>query len=228
MRLERVELFVLRMPLKRAYETSGSRETHQTRVICRAQAEGIAGWGESVAPEQPWYSGETPKTVWYALDEYIVPQLFRADLKTPEDTSRALGWIREHRVLARRRPGLQAHRRVHADDDRAAPRARRHRRPRDAAEGDRDADLPRRVDPLGRGRTQGDRDRRHEDREHQGRPRRRARRGQARARRLRRARGPRMVRRHARDGDRARAQRAPRRAPELPPPRRRLGVCALF
>ena len=98
MKLERVELFVLRLPLKRAYETSGSRETHQTRVICRAQAEGIAGWGESVAPEQPWYSGETPKTVWYALEEYIVPQLFRADLKTPEDTSRTLGWIREHRM----------------------------------------------------------------------------------------------------------------------------------
>jgi len=97
-KLERVELFVLRLPLKRAYETSGSRETHQTRVICRAQAEGITGWGESVAPEQPWYSGETPKTVWYALEEYIVPQLFRADLKTPEDTSRALGWIREHRM----------------------------------------------------------------------------------------------------------------------------------
>src|SRR5207244_4559279 len=97
-KLERVELFVVRLPLKRAYETSGSRETHQTRVICRAQAEGIAGWGESVAPEQPWYSGETPKTVWYALEEYIVPQLFRADLKTPEDTSRALGWIREHRM----------------------------------------------------------------------------------------------------------------------------------
>src|SRR3989442_3534295 len=98
MRLERVELFVLGMPLKRAYETSGSRETHQTRVICRAQAEGIAGWGESVAPEQPWYSGETPKTVWCALEEYIVPQLFRADLKTAEDTSRELRWIREHRM----------------------------------------------------------------------------------------------------------------------------------
>ena len=30
MRIERVELFVLRLPLKRAYETSGSRETHQS------------------------------------------------------------------------------------------------------------------------------------------------------------------------------------------------------
>ena len=98
MRLERVELFVLRLPLKRAYETSGSRETHQTRVIARVESEGAVGWGESVAPELPWYSGETPKTVWYALDEIIIPALLDADLHQPEDTDRVLGWIREHRM----------------------------------------------------------------------------------------------------------------------------------
>ena len=98
MRIERVELFVLRLPLKRAYETSGSRETHQTRVIARVESEGAVGWGESVAPELPWYSGETPKTVWYALDEIIIPALLAADLHQPEDTERVLAWIREHRM----------------------------------------------------------------------------------------------------------------------------------
>jgi len=97
-RIERVELFVLRLPLKRAYETSGSRETHQTRVIARVESEGAVGWGESVAPELPWYSGETPKTVWYALDEIIIPALLAADLHQPEDTERILWWIREHRM----------------------------------------------------------------------------------------------------------------------------------
>ena len=98
MRLERVELFVVRLPLKRAYETSGSRETHQTHVLARVESEGAVGWGESVAPEQPWYSGETPKTVWYALDEVILPQLLGADLAGPADTDAKLGWIREHRM----------------------------------------------------------------------------------------------------------------------------------
>jgi O-succinylbenzoate synthase len=98
MRIERVELFVLRLPLKRAYETSGSRETHQTRVIARVESEGAVGWGESVAPELPWYSGETPKTVWYALDEIIIPALLATDLHQPEDTERILSWIREHRM----------------------------------------------------------------------------------------------------------------------------------
>ena len=98
MKLERVELFVVRLPLKRAYETSGSRETHQTHILARVESEGAVGWGESVAPEQPWYSGETPKTVWYALDEVILPQLLREELAGPADTDAKLGWIREHRM----------------------------------------------------------------------------------------------------------------------------------
>jgi O-succinylbenzoate synthase len=98
MKLERVELFTLRLPLKRAYETSGSRETHQTHVLARVESEGAVGWGESVAPEQPWYSGETPKTVWYALDEVIIPKLLGEDLAGPADADAKLGWIREHRM----------------------------------------------------------------------------------------------------------------------------------
>jgi O-succinylbenzoate synthase len=97
MRLERVELFTV-LPLKRAYETSGSRETHQTHVLARVESEGAVGWGESVAPEQPWYSGETPKTVWYALDEVIIPKLLGEDLAGPADADAKLGWIREHRM----------------------------------------------------------------------------------------------------------------------------------
>src|SRR6266568_3721257 len=98
MRLERVELFRIRLPLKSPYETSGSRETHQTRVIARIEAEGVVGWGESVAPETPWYSGETPETVWWLLDAIAIPRLLAADIGGPNDTSRILGWIKDHRM----------------------------------------------------------------------------------------------------------------------------------
>lgn len=98
MKLERVELFLIRLPLKHAYETSGSRETHQTRVIARVESQGAVGWGESVAPETPWYSGETPETVWWLLDAIAIPQLLNTDLAGPHDTSVALGWIKDHRM----------------------------------------------------------------------------------------------------------------------------------
>lgn len=98
MKLERVELFLLRLPLKRPYETSMAVETHGTHVIVRVESEGAVGWGESVANERPWYSGETPSTVWTILEEVIVPDLFRADIAHPRDVSRALAWIRDDRM----------------------------------------------------------------------------------------------------------------------------------
>jgi O-succinylbenzoate synthase len=98
MKLERVELFLIRLPLKAPYETSGSRETTQTRVIARVESEGIVAWGESVAPETPWYSGETPETVWWLLDAIAIPRLIAMDLAGPNDTSETLAWIKDHRM----------------------------------------------------------------------------------------------------------------------------------
>jgi O-succinylbenzoate synthase len=97
-KLERVELFLLRLPLKRPYETSMAVETHETHVIVRVESEGAVGWGESVANETPWYSGETPSTVWVLLEEAILPDLLRREIEHPRDVSRALGWIREARM----------------------------------------------------------------------------------------------------------------------------------
>src|SRR5207247_5123869 len=98
MKLERVELFVVRLPLKRAYETSGAGETHMTRVLCRVESEGAVGWGESVAGETPWYSGETAQTVLYALEAFILPELFKGDLASADEVDQKLAWIREHRM----------------------------------------------------------------------------------------------------------------------------------
>src|SRR5438034_5688367 len=98
MKIERIETFLIRLPLKSPYETSGSRETHQTRVIARVESGGVVGWGESVAPETPWYSGETPETVWWLLDAIAIPRILAADLSGPDDTSSVLGWIKDHRI----------------------------------------------------------------------------------------------------------------------------------
>ncbi|MBI2323687.1 MAG: o-succinylbenzoate synthase, partial [Chloroflexi bacterium] len=64
MKVERVELFLVRLPLTRPYETSMAGETHESHVIVRVEGDGAVGWGESVPNGRPWYSGETPATVW--------------------------------------------------------------------------------------------------------------------------------------------------------------------
>ena len=98
MKIERIELFLVRLPLKAPYETSSSRETHQTRVIARIESQGIVAWGESVAPETPWYSGETPETVWWLLDAIAIPQILKSELTSPQDTSKQLAGVKDHRM----------------------------------------------------------------------------------------------------------------------------------
>lgn len=98
MRIERIELFSLRLPLKHAYETSGAVMTHTTRVVARIEAEGAVGWGESVANETPWYSPETPATVRYVLETFAAPALLREPLERPEDAATRLAWIRGHNM----------------------------------------------------------------------------------------------------------------------------------
>ena len=98
MKIERAELFLVRLPLKSPYETSGSIETHQAHVLARIESEGAVGWGESVAPELPWYSAETPDTIWYALERIVLPCLLAADLDGPSAVERELAWIRGHHM----------------------------------------------------------------------------------------------------------------------------------
>ncbi len=98
MKLERVELFLVRLPLKRPYETSMAVETHETHVIVRVEDGGAVGWGESVANETPWYSGETPSTVWVMLEEVLLPHLLGRSFDHPRDVAAALGWVRDARM----------------------------------------------------------------------------------------------------------------------------------
>ncbi len=98
MRIERVELFLLRLPLKRPFETSGFRETDRVPILLRAEGNGAVGWGECVATEFPWYSAETPTTCWYALTELLAPRVLGRDLDGPHAIADAFAAIRGHHM----------------------------------------------------------------------------------------------------------------------------------
>ena len=80
MRLERVELFLLRLPLKKPFETSFGVETHRTPILCRIESEGAVGWSECVAQERPDYSAETVESCWHALVDFLVPRVRGVDV----------------------------------------------------------------------------------------------------------------------------------------------------
>jgi o-succinylbenzoate synthase len=97
-RIELLELRLLRLPLVRPFETSFGRVAARTIVLVTVHAEGAEGWGESVADADPLYSGETAASVWQAIDDYLAPRLLAAPLAHPREVGVRLRGIRGHHM----------------------------------------------------------------------------------------------------------------------------------
>jgi O-succinylbenzoate synthase len=79
MRIERIELRELRLPLVHFFETSFGRTTTRRIVLVRVEAPGLTGWGEVTCGEEPFYSHETPETAWHILRDFLIPWALRKD-----------------------------------------------------------------------------------------------------------------------------------------------------
>ncbi len=82
MRIEKVELRRLRLPLVRPFETSFARVDDRTFLLVTVHGGGEEGWGECVAEATPFYSAETAGTAWHVLREFLVPMLLGAEIES--------------------------------------------------------------------------------------------------------------------------------------------------
>jgi O-succinylbenzoate synthase len=98
LRIDFLELRLLRLPLVRAFETSFGRVASRTIVLVTVHADGLEGWGESVADVDPLYSGETAATVWQAIDQYLAPRLLAAPIAHPRDLGDRFRAVRGHHM----------------------------------------------------------------------------------------------------------------------------------
>lgn len=96
MKIERVELRLLRLPLVRFFETSFSRTYERTFLLVTVHAGGHQGWGECVAEHAPFYSAETTETAWHVLETFLVPMLREAEFDHPREVAAALSPVRGH------------------------------------------------------------------------------------------------------------------------------------
>jgi len=74
-KIEKVTLREIAMPLVTPFETSFGRVTDRRILLVEAQVDGIVGWGECVAGEGPFYGPETVQTAWHILADFIWPML---------------------------------------------------------------------------------------------------------------------------------------------------------
>jgi O-succinylbenzoate synthase len=98
MRIERMELRLVRLPLVRFFETSFGRIDDRTFVIVTVEESGARGIGECVADANPFYSAETTRTAWHIIAEFIAPLVLGRDFAHPADLFDALAIIRGHHM----------------------------------------------------------------------------------------------------------------------------------
>ena len=85
MRIERIDLRIVRLPLVRPFRTSSSRKDHLDHILVRVEADGRTGWGECASPSDPYYCPETTETCWHILKDFLAPAVLGRDWSTIEE-----------------------------------------------------------------------------------------------------------------------------------------------
>jgi len=98
MRIERIELREVHLPLVHPFETSFGRETEQRVVIVAVRSGGLTGYGESAAGIGPWYSYETVETCWHVQRDFLVPMLQGRELSHPAALAELFAPVRGHNM----------------------------------------------------------------------------------------------------------------------------------
>jgi len=97
-RIEGITLREIHMPLVHFFETSFGRTTGRRILLVTMHTDGVEGWGECVAGEDPYYSDESADTCWYALENYLAPAILGKSLERGAEVPAFLARVRGHRM----------------------------------------------------------------------------------------------------------------------------------
>jgi len=98
MKVERLELVHLRMPLVHFFETSFGRFYEQETLVVRAESGGATGYGEVPAWATPSYSYETVQTAWHVIRDFLARKLKGQEIAGPGPISEIFSSVRGHNM----------------------------------------------------------------------------------------------------------------------------------
>jgi O-succinylbenzoate synthase len=98
MHIDRLELRLLKLPLVHFFETSFGRIHDKHFILVRIEGDGLVGYGECVAEQDPYYSSDTNETVWHIVSEFVVPRVVGKAFSHPCEVFPALKAIRGHNM----------------------------------------------------------------------------------------------------------------------------------
>jgi o-succinylbenzoate synthase len=98
MQIREITVREIQMKLVTPFETSMDRVEARRILLVQADVEGIAGWGECVAGESPYYSPETTETVWLVLRDFLWPLIKGKEFTSAGEVWDLLARVRGHNM----------------------------------------------------------------------------------------------------------------------------------
>jgi len=103
--IERIVIRQIRLPLVHFFETSFSRTYERDIVLVEVISDGLSGWGEVTAGENPFYNEEWTASIWPLLENYVAPRILHHPFDSANDVYGRTSHIRGHYMA---RGGVEA------------------------------------------------------------------------------------------------------------------------
>jgi O-succinylbenzoate synthase len=98
MKIEAITLREIQMPLVQFFETSFSRTYSRRILLVAVHCDGINGWGECVAGENPFYSSEWVESAWPTIKHHLAPAVLGRTLASARESAALMAAVRGHRM----------------------------------------------------------------------------------------------------------------------------------
>jgi len=98
MKIEAITLREIQMPLVHFFETSFGRIYGRRIFLITVHCDGVDGWGECTAGEDPYYSSEWLETAWPTIKHYLAPAVLGQTLGSARECVPLMARVRGHRM----------------------------------------------------------------------------------------------------------------------------------
>ncbi|HEX4002792.1 MAG TPA: o-succinylbenzoate synthase [Candidatus Acidoferrales bacterium] len=98
MQIRKITLREIHLKLLSPFQTSFGTTDLRRILLVEADAGGVAGWGESTAGENPFYSYESIDTAWYILRDYLWPIVRGREIAAASEARGLFAQVRGHNM----------------------------------------------------------------------------------------------------------------------------------
>ena len=98
MRVRKITLREIHLPLIAPFQTSFGTTTLRRIPLIEADVDGVIGWGECTAGEDPYYSYETVETAWHIIRDFLWPIVKGREFSSASEIFEMFSQVRGHNM----------------------------------------------------------------------------------------------------------------------------------